>query len=115
MKPPAFQFYPRDWLVSPTVERLHAETSRGVGAYMYLLSRAWLSDVPGTLPNDQHTLQKLAQVTDEEWTKIWPILQPQFPVGENGTLYNQKLQEVWENQQRFKEMGRKGGKRPRKK
>jgi hypothetical protein len=46
-KPPAFQFYAKDWRSSPTVARM---TQKDRGVYIDLLAAAWVSDVPGTLP-----------------------------------------------------------------
>ena len=46
-KPPAFQFYVKDWLTSPTVRKM---TPHHRGIYIDLLAAAWNSDEPGTLP-----------------------------------------------------------------
>ncbi len=46
-KPPAFQFYVKDWRSSPTVLRMSMH-HRGV--YITLLAAAWDNDQPGTLP-----------------------------------------------------------------
>jgi uncharacterized protein YdaU (DUF1376 family) len=56
-KPPAFQFFPRDWLTSRAVT-IMSPTQRGY--YINLLAHAWLADVPGTLPNDPTVLWQLA-------------------------------------------------------
>jgi hypothetical protein len=48
-KPPAFQFYPRNWLTSRNVIRM----SRGDRAdYLHLLCHAWLSEMPGKPAHD---------------------------------------------------------------
>jgi hypothetical protein len=44
-KPPAFQFYAKDWLTSPTVQRM---TRQDLGDFINLLACAWCSDEPGT-------------------------------------------------------------------
>jgi hypothetical protein len=55
-KPPAFQFYPRNWLTSRTV----AQMSRGDQAdFMHLLCHAWLSEIPGSLPYPSEAAAKI--------------------------------------------------------
>lgn len=46
-KPPAFQFYAKDWLTSETVLRM---SWKDQGIYMRLLASSWMSSEPGTLP-----------------------------------------------------------------
>lgn len=66
-RPPAFLFYPRDLLTSRTVL---AMSPAGRGAYLFLLCHAWLSDDPGTLPDDRSVLAALAGVSPQEWRMI---------------------------------------------
>jgi hypothetical protein len=46
-KPPAFQFYAKDWRSSATVRRMSYHEK---GVFIDLLAAAWDSDEPGTLP-----------------------------------------------------------------
>lgn len=66
-RPPSFQFYPRDLLTSRTVL---AMIPAARGAYLFLLCHAWLSDVPGTLPDDRSILAALAGMTADEWREV---------------------------------------------
>lgn len=50
-KPPAFQFYAKDWLSSSTVRRM---SDADKSLYIDLLAAAWDSEIPGTLPLDPH-------------------------------------------------------------
>lgn len=52
-QPPAFQFYPKDWLTDPEVVTM-SMSERGV--YITLLCYAWLND---GLPNDNNYLGTL--------------------------------------------------------
>ena len=62
-RPPAFQFYPREYLSSQAVAAMHP-TARG--GYVHLLCHAWLSDRPGILPNDEKLLASLSGL-GERW------------------------------------------------
>ena len=55
--PPAFQFYPRDFLSSRAVLLMTPEER---GGYIMLLCHAWLADEPGVLPNDDSLLAPLS-------------------------------------------------------
>jgi uncharacterized protein YdaU (DUF1376 family) len=59
--PPAFQFYPRDFIASRTVALMSPEAR---GGYIMLLCHAWLSDDPGTLPDDDRVLSVLSGLGD---------------------------------------------------
>lgn len=56
-RPPAFQFYPGDFLSSTKVSVMTLEQ---VGAYVRLLCHAWLQDETGTLPDDDASLAALS-------------------------------------------------------
>lgn len=45
-KPPAFQFYAKDWRSSPTVKKMNPKER---GLYIDILALAWDSDEPGTI------------------------------------------------------------------
>lgn len=60
-KPPSFQFYPRDFLSSGAVTMMTPEAR---GGYVMLLCHAWLSDDPGTLPDDDSALAALSGLGD---------------------------------------------------
>lgn len=71
--PPAFQFYARDWIASST----RAMSLAARGAYTDLLAFSWLQD---GLPVDPDTLRRLVGATEEEWARIWPDIEHEWPV-----------------------------------
>src|ERR1017187_9733668 len=66
-KPPAFQFYAKDWTASPTRQMMSLAAQ---GAYINLLAIAWDSDPIATLPNEPDKLWKLATAMPDEWGLI---------------------------------------------
>jgi uncharacterized protein YdaU (DUF1376 family) len=87
-KPPAFQFYVKDWLSSSTVRAMSLAAR---GAYIDLLAFAWQSQPFATLPNDPAQLRRLVGAESAEWADIWPQVQACFEV-EDGHLLNRRLQ-----------------------
>ncbi|MCE7976331.1 MAG: DUF1376 domain-containing protein [Nitrospira sp. NTP1] len=61
---PAFQFYPNDWLSSPTIALMSPAEE---GAYIRLLSYAW-ADPDCSLPDDDTALSQLSRL-GEGWFK----------------------------------------------
>ena len=57
-KPPAFQFYAKDWLSSKTILKASAKQC---GWFINLLAHCWDSDQPGTLPDDPDLLWRMAK------------------------------------------------------
>lgn len=55
-KPPAFQFYAKDWRSSPTVQRMYLAQR---GLYFEMLVASWEQDIPGTLPANLKTISRL--------------------------------------------------------
>lgn len=66
---PSFQFYPRELLTSRAVLTMSLDAR---GAYLLLLCHAWLSEEPGTLPNDDSLLATLSGAGSR-----WPELREQ--------------------------------------
>lgn len=65
-RPPAFQFYCRDWLTS---QKVMAMSDRAVRAYINLMAHAWLSNPPCELPSDDRVLAALARVGPQGWRR----------------------------------------------
>ena len=108
-KPPAFQFYANDWLSSSTIALMTAEQERG---YLRLLLHSWASG-ECCLPNDDEVLAKLS-LMNEGWLKDSSrlvrrcfIKHPNDP----SKIINEKLFEVWKNQQNWRAKCAKGGKK----
>lgn len=102
-KPPAFQFYAKDWTASPTRQMMSLAAQ---GAYINLLAIAWDSDPIATIPNQPDKLWKLATAMPEEWKVIKDEVLENFePFDEDPTrLVNKRLRRQWLELQEFTEM-----------
>jgi len=96
-KPPAFQFYVKDWLSSSTVRSMSLAAR---GAYIDLLAFAWQSQPFATLPNDPAQLRRLVGADSAEWADIWPQISGSFEV-EDGHLVNRRLQDEARKREEF--------------
>lgn len=107
-KSPAFQFYPKDFLLSRKVRNMSL-TERG--AYITLLSIDWME---GGLPTDLDQLAKDLDVPTQRFRKMWSSgpLHECF-VEKNGRLTNPRLQEERRKQAEYRrrqaDNGAKGG------
>lgn len=63
-RPPAFQFYARDFLSSKAVRLMTPEAR---GGYIMLLCHAWLAEEPGILDDDNDALAALSELGNERW------------------------------------------------
>lgn len=109
-RPPAFQFYPKDFLSDENVRVMSLQER---GAYITLLSVCWIE---GSLPSSQEKLSRLVGVSVSAFRKIWPALEVCFrPDGDR--LIHPRLQRERDKQTEFlrkqADNGRNGG-RPRK-
>lgn len=93
-KPPAFQFYGKDYLAG-AARRM---TLTALGAYLNLLCIAWDSDPIATLPSDPERLRRLAGASVEEWGQIKDeVLENFTPFEDNPTrIVNKRLREQWQ-------------------
>ena len=64
-KPPAFQFYPKDFLAD---DNTAAMTNEELGAYIRLLCHVWIAE--NHLAGDEEKLRKLAMALPCDWQKI---------------------------------------------
>lgn len=107
-KPPAFQFYVKDWISSHLVNQMNMH-ERGI--YITLLAAAWDSDEPGTLPLpveiaarsarlDPRCLRNFLSKFPRSWREI------------GSKLVNEKLHQQWlslsQFQQNASDKGKKG-------
>ena len=104
-KSPAFQFYPDSWLSSKDILLM---TPAEEGAYIHLLSLAWLEDDCG-LPNDDEALAILSRL-GRKWEKSSHKLRAKFRA-ENGRLYNDRLLVERCKQEEWRRKSSEGGKR----
>jgi uncharacterized protein YdaU (DUF1376 family) len=108
-KSPAFRFYPSDFMGSPDVQSMDLCE---VGAYIYLLSTAWLAERHGYLPDDDERLRRWARMTREQWAQSRALLLSKFPVAEEGWRSNPRMVKEADKQELFSASQRKkAGKR----
>jgi uncharacterized protein YdaU (DUF1376 family) len=88
--PPAFQFYPQDFLVG-TADM----TPEEVGAYIRLLCYQWAK---GSLPNDQAKCAAMAASHGNAIASIWH----KFGIGEDGRMRNERLELVRLEQDQYR-------------
>jgi uncharacterized protein YdaU (DUF1376 family) len=94
---PAFQFYASDF-VAATIDL----TNEQAGAYIRMLCYAW--DHPEGLPAAMSTLARIAHCTERRFsTNIWPHIGCKFVKNDAGRFYNQRLEQVRQDQNEFKE------------
>lgn len=98
-KPPAFQFYAKDWLTDRAVKRM---SSAARGVFISLLAYEWVN---GPLENDHTELARAADESPREFAKLWPMLAPCFiPHPDNPRqLINPRLESERESQRQFRE------------
>lgn len=95
---PAFKFYPSDFWGSPDVQAMDLHEA---GAYMSLLSAAWLSDRPGCLKDEDEKLRRWARMTREQWTESRNLLLSKFPIIEEGWRGNPRLLREGQRQEAY--------------
>ena len=90
-KPPAFQFYAKDWLTSETVLSM---SERDEGLFIRLLAYSWNSSDPGTLPLP---LRLTARLTGKPLLRLRSFLDtnPMAFREVDGRLINDKLYSIW--------------------
>ncbi len=108
-KSPAFQFYPKDWLSSATIQMMPPEYE---GAYIRLLAYCWESG-DCSLPDDDDALARLSRL-GEGWLKGGCNLvrkcfipHPKKP----GFLTNERLYNELQKQEVWRKKSSKGGKK----
>ena len=101
-KPPAFQFYARDWLVGTARLTLEEE-----GAYIRLLAHQWID---GHIPTDERERARLLGVDLRKLRRIFVKLGKHFPAGSNGGLKNVRLEDERRKQAEYRELQSKKGK-----
>jgi uncharacterized protein YdaU (DUF1376 family) len=100
-KSPAFQFYPKDFLMDDKVAVMNLEQ---LGAYTKLLCYCWNNN---GLPNDEEELREMCG-NPENWERIWRKISKCF-YENSGKLHNKRLDKEREKQRHWKEKSREGG------
>ena len=92
MKPPYFPFYVKDFAGDDVVELMCTEA---VGAYVFLLCKAWQADPPASLPDNDAKLARWARVTLRRWMKLRAEVLAAFEKRADGRLYQKRLEAVY--------------------
>jgi len=100
-KPPAFQFYPSEFVSDFKVIMMNMEER---GAYITLLSHEWLER---GLPNNQDELKALCG-NPKNWQTIWKKVGQCF-YEKKGKLFNKRLEKERKKIQVWKKKSREGG------
>ena len=108
VRPPAFQFYVKDWLTSRKIARM---TLSQVGAYSLLLAHCWDSD-DCSLPDDEAALATLSRMGKLWFTAASKPLKECFVSHPKtkGALTNKRLYSEWRALWIFRNERRKAGK-----
>lgn len=106
-KPPAFQFYPKDFL---TDENVRVMSLQERGAYITLICQCWLE---GTLPKDTTRLARLVGVPIAAFRRLWAALEPCFRDSgdQPNRLVHPRLERERQKQAMFSEEQSERGKR----
>lgn len=95
-------------------ELVEAMTTEEFGAYFLLLCKAWKSDPPCSIPNDDATLARWSRVDLKTWNRIRTKVLAPWKQSSDGRLYQKRLlvvyKDVMEKVAKKKEAGAKGGK-----
>jgi uncharacterized protein YdaU (DUF1376 family) len=102
-KSPAFQFYPNDFMGSPTVA---AMTAAEVGAYLLLLCADWNGD---GFAWDVEELARTCKMTDAEFKTAWRRVSRCF-VERRGRFFNPRLDAERKKQREWRRKSSEGGK-----
>ena len=95
-KPPAFQFYAKDWLVDTSRLTLEEE-----GAFIRLLAHQWIE---GPLPADLAQVARILGVGIKKMRALWCTLGKHFPKVNADAVANRRLEEERRKQMEYREM-----------
>src|SRR5215470_7007133 len=97
-KPPAFQFYVKDWRSSSTIRCMRLSQK---GVAIESLAASWDQDEPGTLPIPEENAAKACGIPPEIFKKFLRNF-PKLWQEQDGKLINPKLRAQWEELEQIK-------------
>jgi uncharacterized protein YdaU (DUF1376 family) len=103
-KPPAFQFYAKDWI---TGTMTLSPAARGI--YITLLAYQW--DHGGVPAGEKASLSRAAQCDVRTITKFWPEVSKKFRLEKDGLWRNAKLKAQWRQVRAYRKLQSLNGKR----
>jgi uncharacterized protein YdaU (DUF1376 family) len=101
-KPPAFQFYPRDWIMST---RILTPEQRGV--YWDLLCFGF--DMEDGLPQESAELAALVGMTPPKFRRVWSVISSRFYQDDAGNWRNRRQEDQKAEMDELREKRRKAG------
>lgn len=107
--PPASQFYWSDFISDGPVIAMSLEER---GAYITLLCVAWMEE---GLPDDHTKLAKLLRLSPRKFASIWESMETRWYVGDDGRLYNRKMEGIRDEMRARSTTASEAGKRGAKK
>lgn len=109
-----FPFLPVDVDRLTSDELVEAMSTEEFGAYFLLLCKAWKSEPPCTIPNDDQTLSRWTRVDLKRWVKIRTRVLAPWRQCDDGRFIQKRLhavyQDVMAKVNQKKQAGAKGGK-----
>ena len=100
--PPAFQMYASDYYLDT-----NSWTVDEIGIYQRLLLTEWVN---GGLPNDEVRLARIAGCSLKKFQKGWRIIKFKFTQNGDNLLVNKRLENVREQQAKYRELQSEKGK-----
>jgi hypothetical protein len=89
VKPPAFQFYPKQWLADEKVMLMDWDAQ---AMHFKLICIAWQSSPPCCIPNDEAIIKRwLGGPADEVWFRVWPQIKNSWGVTRGGHFIQRGL------------------------
>ena len=104
-KPPAFQFYPSDFLSDENVVLMN---NREVGCYVKLLCFCWKQ---GSIPGDIERIAQLCGETEDVMPELWRNIKPCFRSKGNDRLIHPRLDRERKKQKEWRKKSSAGGKK----
>jgi hypothetical protein len=100
-KPPAFQFYVKQWLGDDKVMLMDDDSQ---GLHIRLMCIAWQQDHPGTIPNEEAVIRRwLRSPSNSKWKRVWPQIRAAWQISKKNPfkLYSRALLREFRKQRAF--------------
>lgn len=87
----SFPLHVGDWIGSEMMQTL---SPAGEHAYLRLLLNQWKNEADG-LPADPKVLRMFTKLSAREWKPVWALLEPYFPISEDGRRRNPRTEKEY--------------------
>lgn len=101
VKPPAFQWYPKQWLGDNKVQGMDWDAQ---AMHFHLINLAWQEEPPGSIPADEPLIRRwLRSPSEDIWRRVRPQIFSAWVRSADGSRWVQKgLVEAAERQERYR-------------